>query len=243
MFPYDRELLACLATAPNAVPDVLATMQSIDSLTVQADGLHWFNGLYFAVTQAVADRIASGGFTDPAYLSELDVQFAQLYLNALKAHLNGSSMPGCWQTLFSRRDQTELTRLQFALSGVNAHINHDLPMALVATGQKMNLPPGHNTLQYTDYTSLNSTLDSMIEEAKHTLNVRLLGEVLPPATQMEDTVAAWSVCAAREAAWANAELLWHLQPEPFLAGRFLDTLDGLTTDVSKTLLVPVPPVR
>ena len=240
MFPYDPELLSNLQSTPGSVADVLSIMQAIDAVTVDGDGLKWFNGLYFRVTQAVHDRIAAGGFADPAYLAELDVQFAQLYFAALRQSLSGNALPGCWQTLFSRRDQTELTRLQFALAGVNAHINHDLPMAIVATGQKMNLPPTHNTAQYNDYTALNSTLDGLIEEAKHTLNVRLLGEVLPPAAQLEDTVAAWSISAAREAAWNNAEILGHLQPEALLAASFLDTLDGLTTVVSKSLLVTVP---
>ena len=79
-----------------------------------------------------------------------------------------------------------------------------------------------------------------MEEAKHTLNVRLLGEVLPPAAQLEDTVAAWSISAAREAAWNNAEILWHLRPEALLSASFVDSLDGLTTVVSKSLLVAVP---
>jgi len=240
MFPYDPELLAHLQSTPGSVADVLALMQAIDAVAVNGDGLKWFNGLYFRVTQAVHDRIAVGGFADPVYLAELDVQFAQLYFTALRDFLAGDDLPGCWQTLFSRRNQTELTRLQFALAGVNAHINHDLPMAIVRTGQTMNLPPDHGSIQYCDYTALNSTLDGLIEEAKHTLNVRLLGEVLPPAAQLEDTVAAWSISAARETAWNNAEILWHLQPETLLIASFLDSLDGLTTVVSKSLLVPVP---
>ena len=86
------------------------------------------------------------------------------------------------------------------------------------------------------------TLDALIESAKQTLRVRLLGDALPPVSHLEDTVAAWSVSAAREAAWQNAELLWHLRDLRPLSSNFLDTLDGLTTVVSKALLVPVPPV-
>jgi len=78
MFPYDTQLLAAVETPPTSVADVLATMQSIDTLTIDTDGLHWFNWLYFQVTKAVEDRINTGGFADAAFLSELDVQFAQL---------------------------------------------------------------------------------------------------------------------------------------------------------------------
>jgi len=123
---------------------------------------------------------------------------------------------------------------------MNAHINHDLPLAVVAVCQSTGTVPQHTTTQYQDFTALNTTLDSLIEAAKQTLNVRLLGDALPEASNLEDTLAAWSVAAAREAAWNNAELLWRLAGEALVSSAFLDTLDGLTTVASKTLLVPVP---
>jgi hypothetical protein len=240
MFSYDAQLLAAIQTPPTSVADVLAIMQSIDALTVETDGLHWFNWLYFNVTKAVEDRIDAGGFTDAAYLSLLDVQFAQLYFNALKASLENAALPECWETLFAARGETSLARIQCALAGINAHINHDLPMAIVNTGSASDLAPRHGTVQYTDYTSLNSTLDSLIDEAKQTLNVRLPGDAMPDEAQLENLIAGWGVSAAREAAWNNAELLWHLQGEALFSGAFLNTLDGLTTVVSKGLLVPIP---
>lgn len=240
MFPYDPQLLAILETPPASIADVLATMRAIDALTIDGDGLKWFNWLYFQVTQAVETRVASGGFSDAIFLSELDVQFAQLYFNALRNFLSNTALPDCWQTLFAQRNQAALARIQFALAGINAHINHDLPSAIVSTCQIEALNPQHNTTQYTDYTSLNTTLDSLVEEAKQTLNVRLLGDALPDISQLENIIAAWSVSAAREAAWNNAELLWHLRGETLLSTSFLDSLDGLTALVGKGLLIPIP---
>jgi hypothetical protein len=240
MFPYDPQLLACLQNPPASIADVLATMQAIDALTIDGDGLKWFNWLYYQVTKAVEDRVNAGGFTDAAFLSELDVQFAQLYFTALKDSLSNAALPGCWRTLFARRNDTRLARIQCALAGINAHINHDLPIALVNTCRVTSRAPRHGTAQYNDYTTLNATLDSLIEAAKQTLNVRLLGDILPPVNLLEDAIAAWSVSAARESAWNNSELLWHLQAEALLSTVFLDTLDGLTTVVSKGLLIPIP---
>ena len=57
---------------------------------------------------------------------------------------------------------------------------------------------------------------------------------------LEDRIAAWSVAAAREAAWTNGEVLWVLRGSPLLLARFQSTLDGITALASKTLLVPVP---
>ena len=240
MFDYDAKLVTALQNAPATIADVLATMQAIDAIAVDGDGLKWFNWLYFQVTKTVEDRVQSGGFADAAFLSLLDVQFAQLYFNALRASLTGGSVSDCWQALFSRRGDVRLVRIQCALAGINAHINHDLPIAIVNTCKLSGLAPQHGTVQYTDYTSLNATLDSKIDEAKATLNVRLLGTVLPPVNALEDTIAGWGVSAAREAAWNNSQLLWRLDGEDLLRTGFLDTLDGLTTVVGKGLLVPLP---
>jgi hypothetical protein len=239
MCPYDPVLLAAVRTPPQSIADVLQTMQTIGATCIDGDGLKWFNWLYLQVTQAVETRVASGGFTDPAWLAELDVQFARLYFGALESALRDQPSPRCWQALFQRRNQAAIARIQFALAGINAHINHDLPQAIVATFQVTATTPEHGGEHYQDYTALNTNLDNLIESAKHTLHVRLLGDPLPPVSHLEDTIAAWSVSAAREAAWQNAELLWHLRAVPPLSSTFMNTLDGLTTVASKALLVPV----
>jgi hypothetical protein len=100
--------------------------------------------------------------------------------------------------------------------------------------------PVHGGTNYSDYTALNSTLDAQVESAKRTLNVRLPGGELPPISHLADTIAAWNVSAARESAWLNAEHLFELRALPSLASSFLDMLDGFTTVIGKTLLVPVP---
>jgi Family of unknown function (DUF5995) len=238
MFPYDAQLAAAAQTPPQSIPAVLQLMQTIDNTCVDGDGLKWFNWLYFQVTQAVENRVAAGGFNDPAWLAELDVQFAQLYFNALYAALTGAPCPGCWQALFSCRQQTRIARIQFALAGMNAHINHDLPLAIVSTCKTGNTVPQHGNAQYNDYTALNTTLDSLIDTAKQALHVRLLGDPLPPVSHLEDLIAAWNLAAAREQAWNAAECLW--QDSAFAAGILMDTIDGLTTVIGKALLVPVP---
>jgi hypothetical protein len=239
MFSYDAALLAAVQAAPQSISDVLQILQTIDSTCDDGDGLKWFNWLYLQVTQAVEARVATGGFTDPAWLAQLDIQFARLYFSALKSSLSGQTPSSCWQVLFNSRNQAAIARIQFALAGINAHINHDLAQAIVATCRVTGTSPDHGGTQYTDYTALNSTLDGLIESAKSTLNVRLIGEALPPISHLENTIAAWNVSAARESAWRNAEHLWQLRTLPLLAS-FIDVLDGLTTVISKALLVPVP---
>jgi hypothetical protein len=240
MFPYDSTILSAVQSSPQSVADVIQVLQTIDQTCVDGDGLKWFDWLYLQVTEAVAARISAGGFTDPVWLATLDVQFARLFFSAAALELSGGSSAECWQILFERRAETDITRIQFALAGINAHINHDLAQAIVATCQITGTSPQRGGTQYVDYTALNSTLDSIVESAKQTLRVRLLGEVLPPVSRLEDTLAAWSVSAARESAWDNAEILWNLRALPPLSSAFMNTLDGLATVAGKTLLVPVP---
>lgn len=240
MFPYDPQILTAVRAPAQSISDVLRIMRSIEDTCSDLDGLKWFNWLYLQVTQAVEAKVSAGGFTDPAWLVELDVQFARLYFGALALALSGQPATGCWQVLFERRNAAAIARIQFALAGINAHINHDLPQAIVATCDATSTIPQHGEPQYSDYTGLNSTLDSLIESAKRALHVRLPGDALPPVTHLDDTIAAWSVTAARESAWRNAELLWQVRSQPPVSLAFLDTLDGFTTVVGKTLLVPVP---
>lgn len=238
MFPYDGTILAAVQNEPQTISDVLQVMQTIDGVSVDTDGLKWFNGLYLAVTRAVESRVNAGGFTDSAWLAQLDVQFAGLYFSALRCWLSNAPCPGCWSAMLSARANGQIARIQFALAGMNAHINHDLCLAIDATCRVRNTVPQHGTVQYSDYTSINGVLEGLIDQAKQTLGVRLAGDALPAVSHLEDLIAAWNLSAARETAWLNAEQLWNL-PALLRAG-LMDTIDGFTTVISKALLVPVP---
>jgi hypothetical protein len=186
MFPYDSTLLAAVERTPQTIADVIQMLESIQATCEDGDGLKWFNGLYLEVTQAVQARVEAAGFGDPAWIAALDVRFAAFYFAAIRGALSAAAMPGagapgCWQALFDVRNQTAIARIQFALAGMNAHINHDLPQAVVELCQATGIAPQYGTTQYNDFTALNTTLDSLIEAAKKTLHVRLLGDALPPA--------------------------------------------------------------
>ena len=236
MFPYDAALLAAVRVVPQSLDDVLEIMRGANAILPDGDGLKWFHRLYLQVTEAVAQRVAAGGFSDPAWMAALDVQFARLYLAALTQTLEGGNPPACWQVMFDRRADVRVARIQFALAGMNAHINHDLPFAIVNTCRATGGAPDRGP-HYADYTALNSTLAAIVDTAKRELNVRLLGDALPPLSHLEDTLAAFGVTAARENAWTGAEILW--MPAP-LSGGYKLTLEGWPTALGKTLLVPVP---
>jgi hypothetical protein len=238
MFPYDPAILAAVQVKPQNIADVFKTMRTIDATCANEDGLKWFNWLYMTVTEAIENKVAGGGFNDPAWLSELDVLFATLYFDALAGELSGRSCPECWRAMFSVRDQFKIARIQFALAGMNAHINHDLPIAIVSTCQATNTVPQHGTPQYNDYTSVNPTLDGLIDQAKQKLNVRLPGDPLPAVSHLEDLIATWNLSTFREKAWDTAQSLWgETDVEINLRMGLRDTI---VATLSAALLVPVP---
>ena len=140
--------------------------------------------------------------------------------------------------MLSVRGQVKIARIQFAMAGMNAHINHDLPMAIVSTCQATNTVPQHGTPQYDDYTAVNLTLDGLIDEAKRKLNVRLPGDPLPAVSHLEDLIATWDLATFREKAWDTAQSFWG-ESEAEIKLR-MDLRDTIVATLSAALLVPVP---
>jgi hypothetical protein len=61
--------------------------------------------------------------------------------------------------LFASRNQHGIKRVQLAVAGINAHINHDLPMALVQTGKAMRIVPKHGTPEFRGFEKVNLILE------------------------------------------------------------------------------------
>lgn len=88
-----------------------------------------FLSTYLRTTQAVGDAVAAGRFEDPAWVERWDVAFADLYLHALDAELAGDKVPRPWRLAFGAG--ADLAPLRHVLLGINAHVNYDLPQALL----------------------------------------------------------------------------------------------------------------
>ena len=85
--------------------------------------------------------------------------FANIYFAAVNA-LSGlsSDWPVAWQPLLATRGNPGIEPIQFALAGMNAHINHDLPMAVVTTCAELATAPGDGT-HHADYQKVDALLD------------------------------------------------------------------------------------
>ena len=115
---------------PGAVDTVVATMQSrLDALTPEQEPLREFLGTYRRTTLAVGKAVDDGLFEDPEWVERWDVAFAELYLSALDAHLSGGTPSRPWRLAFGA--PADLPALRLVLLGINAHVNYDLPQALL----------------------------------------------------------------------------------------------------------------
>ncbi len=103
----------------------------LDSMERAGDARRYFLGVYRRTTQAVADELAAGGFLDADWVERWDVVFADLYLRAGEAWERGESPPEPWRVAFAAARDERLPPLRHVLLGMNAHINYDLPLALL----------------------------------------------------------------------------------------------------------------
>jgi len=234
-------LAAIITAAPVAtIDDVIRVMQGLDGALDASDGLKWFNLLYLKVTQAVQAAHSAGTWQDPAWLTLLDVVFAGFYFEAVvNLQRAPAKVARAWQPLFDARRRPGLAPIQFALAGMNAHINHDLPLAVVETCRELALIPTDDSPEHRDYETVNDILETVEAQVKQTFATGMVGEVDRDLRPVDDLVAMWSVRKARETAWNDAEILWGLRAEPPLAQAFELSLDRLVGLTSQGLLTVV----
>ncbi|MFZ3496260.1 DUF5995 family protein [Streptomyces sp. 5.8] len=208
---------------------VLARMRALDERLPERDGVAVFNRVYLTVTQTVHEGIVHGAFPSPRRAEALSVRFAERYLTAVEA----DRAPACWRPLLQYRRHPGIRPLQHALAGINAHIGHDLALAVVATCRSLDCEPA--ALE-ADFDRVGDTLVSLEEHIREDLmpGPDLL-EVADPLTHL---LGAWSLERARAGAWASARLLWSLRRSPDLAEEFTESLDAGVGLVGRCLLTP-----
>lgn len=228
----------------HSIEEAIAIMTAIDATLPDSDGVKWFNRLYLRVTVSVGAAVAHARFNDTPFLTKLDVVFANLYFDALTAASSTvRAAPSAWRPLFQARHTPGIARLQFALAGMNAHINRDLPEGIVQSFLALGGDLITDERRERDFDSVNDILERVEEEVKTEFTVGVLGALDRLGGPLDDAVAMWKVRAARRAAWTNAQVLWGLRGLPPIRDRFFARLDGLVGLTARGLLVPRGPGR
>ena len=230
-----------IAAAPpvTTVAEAVERMQAILAALPDKDGVARFTDMYLQVTLGVRDAIAGRTFRDPAYLARLDVVFANLYFAAFAASVREpAAVPRAWVPLFDCRTAHGIAPLQYALAGMNAHINRDLPVAVVSTATELGLTLQSASPQHDDFIAINPLLAEAELRVKKSFVTGFLGWLDRLFGNLDDRVAMWDVCRARDAAWVNAELLWAVRDDADLSQHFIGTLDRTVGFAGRGLLTP-----
>jgi hypothetical protein len=227
--------MAQLEHFTTSVDAVVSRMRALDASLPARDGVAVFNRVYLTVTEAVDRRIDGGRFPDARAASTLDVLFAERYLAAVDADSGERRPPACWRPLFQLRRHPGVRPLQFALAGINAHIGHDLALAVVDSCRTLRCEPADLEDEFDRVGDLLVTLEERIRE-----DLMPGPDLLQIADPLTHLLGSWSLERARDAAWTAARALWALRHVPDVAEEFAQRLDAAVGLAGRMLLTPLP---
>jgi hypothetical protein len=159
---------------------------------------------YLAITRAIQRHMEGGGFEDREWTTRYTVRFANLYRVALLDYEDRapSRVPKAWRIAFDAARADVGLVIQHLILGVNAHINHDLAVALCDVG----IDPERDR-RYADHARVNQVLEGATAAMKHrvaALYAPVLHRLDRMAGRIDDDVTNFSIPKAREHAWAFA---------------------------------------
>lgn len=199
------------------VHDVVRRMRAIDDALAEGDGVGVFNRVYLTVTELVLQRLDGTTFRDDAFMAELDATFAQLWFAAHDAP--EGDVPAAWAPLFGARHDSGILPIQFALAGMNTHIEHDLPVAVVATCAARGRAPTDPGVRE-DYEKVNDLLAEVEARIRRTFLDECARAADDRLGAVAHLVSSWNIDKARDVAWVNTRVLWEMRGIDFLADAY-----------------------
>ncbi|MFD0313706.1 DUF5995 family protein [Streptomyces flavalbus] len=222
--------MAQLEQCTTSVDAVVSRMRALAAELPARDGLAVFHRVYLTVVEETHRRRDGG-----RWASTLDVRFAERYLAAVDAGAQGRRPPACWRPLFAFRRHPGVRPLQFALAGVNAHIGHDLALAVVDACCSLDCEPAELEAEFDRVGDLLTVLEERVRE-----DLMPGPDLLRIADPLIHLLGAWSLERARDATWAAARALWALRHLPDLAAEFTERLDAAVGFAGRMMLTPLP---
>jgi len=227
------------APPAETIEEVIARMGAIQAALPADDGVACFNRMYLEVTLGVSKEVKQGFFGDQAFVSRLDVVFANLYFDAVDA-MSGppSALPAAWQPLLAARSTPGIEPIQFALAGMNAHINHDLPLAVVGTCVALSTAPSDGC-HHDDYQKIDALLDAEEQSVRESFEQPDVVAVDRHVAAVANVIGNWDITQARDVAWDTALALWEVRDHHFATQLLTGALARTVAMASRGLLVVV----
>ena len=228
-----------MATESPSVQDVIARLRRIDDELPPGDGAAVFNRMYLTVTETVAAGLEGETvFVDPPFMEQLDVTFASLWIEAYDAGIH--DVPRAWAALFERRHDRAVLPIQFALAGMNSHIEHDLAVAVVQTCRQLDTSPEHAEVHH-DYEAVNQLLAACESRVRRSFLTAAGQDVDAHLGPVVHIVNSWNIDKARDVAWVNVETMWAIRHVGWLANSYRAALARTVGMASRCLLTPTLP--
>ncbi|MGH4011299.1 MAG: DUF5995 family protein [Pseudonocardiaceae bacterium] len=208
--PLEIQIGEAARGRPATVPEVITKLGTIYELAKtspqgEADGIACFTSLYRTITANVLRWLEEGTFENSQYLATLDLEFAERYLHALRSYaFDRPATPRSWRVLFDNRSDTRISRLHFAVAGMNAHINFDLALAVVSTCARLGIDFGAED-QRKDYLGVNQIFIANTLQLRDEFEDEEDPALVDAVEKLFDDFA---IVATRQVAWNDAQRLW-----------------------------------
>ncbi|HEY0733361.1 MAG TPA: DUF5995 family protein [Herpetosiphonaceae bacterium] len=189
-------------TSLDAAFDGLATIERI--YRQQRDRRAIFVTAYLVITDAIRRGIAERRFADNEWAARYAISFANLYRQALLdfERQNLAAVPKAWRIAFETASGNHSLALQDLVLGINAHINHDLALALA----EVTIDPNRGQ-RYADHNAVNLVLRAAVDQLQQQI-CRVYAPILTvldlAGGNLDEELASFSVAKARESAWIAA---------------------------------------
>ena len=210
-----------LAVPPpfQSISDVAEGLAALErQFEAMRDRRSLFVTTYIATTRTIGQWIDRGIFQDGGATTRYVVAFANAYRRALSDYTTGerARVPVAWQQAFDACDRADRSVFQCLMLGINAHMNRDLPHAVIAAEVDVN-----SADCYRDYERIDDVLQ---------LNMPLVRRRIADAYGAEmPLVQRWfggfgdarvmrGFRRARKNSWALAQLLAHAETPTARAG-------------------------
>lgn len=204
----------------------------IDDAIVSNNPLGLFAYVYRRTTAEILKEVQIGSFEDNVLLEQLDVVFANMYLDAYRKYQNNEGVSKSWEFAFVQSD-VPLSILQHIVMGMNTHINLDLAIATSNVMRGRGIDAVKN-----DFETVNDILFNIINDIQDRLSSvsRLMFLLDIVGQNSDEKVIDFSMRKARQQSWNNANLLWSLGPEH--QNGAIRTMDGVVLKISEFIKTP-----
>lgn len=213
------------------IADTARDLRSIALAAGDASG--YFPALYSRVTARIAASIDAGAFDDGPRLDRFATRFASHYVATAG---DRAACPRCWQASWNVCADAHLLIVQHLLLGINAHVNFDLPLAVVEMADER----GDLRSMRVDFFAVNEVLAATYVDVIKDLD-RVSRWVNGMARLGGGRAFNFSLKVARDRAWQAAATMYALPPE----GRrvYAAELDRLVAALAFLITRPAPLLR